>query len=367
VKIKDWSGALTLIAKLLAAHADDRAALELQARVLKAMRDEASAQAVQAERTRHTETQTTRARKLKQQTDEAIAKEDWAEAARRASAWQVLAPTDTSAAAALTHAQEKLRQSFAFAQDKSLISNQRPPLLLTLAGNVTLELLHIPAGEFLMGSDKAQDSQASNDEIPQHKIYLSDYYIAKYPTTNAQWAAYMGAAKKTFEIPKGKEAHPVVNVTWYEARAFCEWASKATKQQVRLPTEAEWEKGARGADGRIYPWGDKLPDDTHCNFNRNVKDTTPVGRYSPGGDSPYGCVDMAGNVWEWCNDWYDESYYKNSPSQNPTGPSSGRYYRVLRGGSWLSSTNYVRASLRLRVGPSFINHLDVGFRCAYSL
>ena len=197
------------------------------------------------------------------------------------------------------------------------VGNQKPPLLLTLAGNVTLELLHIPAGEFLMGSDKAKDKDALDRELPQHKIYLPDYHLGKTPITVAQFTAFVNASKyKTtaekegsvwgwdgsawkeikganWQKPRGENSnvtqkmnHPVTCVSWDDAIAFCEWASKATKQQVRLPSEAEWEKGARGTDGRIYPWGDDAPDDTRCNFNMNVKDTTSVGQYSPRGDSP---------------------------------------------------------------------------------
>jgi len=115
-------------------------------------------------------------------------------------------------------------------------------------------------------------------------------------------------------------------ISWKDTLAFAQWAG------VQLPTEAQWEKAARGSDGRTYPWGNGKPTDKLCNFNRNVGDTTSVGAYLDGA-SPYGCLDMAGNVWEWVADWYDANYYQSSPKRNPTGPKKGTA-RVLRGGSW---------------------------------
>jgi serine/threonine-protein kinase len=161
-----------------------------------------------------------------------------------------------------------------------------------------------------------------------------------------------------------------VNVNWYDASAFCEWASKVSGLKVRLPSEAEWEKAARGTDGRIYPWGDQVPDKQRSNYNDNLGDTTPVGKYSPAGDSPYGCVDLAGNVWEWVADWYgdnddnndDENYDENSPVKNPAGPASGDW-RVLRGGSWDNSVSSLRVSNRDWGNPESWSG-DGGFRCA---
>ncbi|HLF03376.1 MAG TPA: SUMF1/EgtB/PvdO family nonheme iron enzyme, partial [Anaerolineales bacterium] len=154
-----------------------------------------------------------------------------------------------------------------------------------------LELIRIPAGEFLMGSDPMKDKEARENEQPQHRLHLPEFYIGKYPITNAQYAAF-----KKIPIPAGQENHPVVNVSWRDAIAFCQWLSQQTSKTFRLPTEAEWEKAARGVDGRIYPWGDEW-DATRLNSGESgPKTTTPVGAYSPRGDSPYGLADVSGNV-----------------------------------------------------------------------
>ena len=142
---------------------------------------------------------------------------------------------------------------------------------------------------------------------------------------------------------------------------FCTWASQVTRREVRLPTEAEWEKAARGADGRIYPWGNTNPNARRCNFALNINSTTPVERYSPHGDSPYGCADMAGNVWEWCADWFDSRYYKATPARNPLGPQKGQD-RVLRGGSWNSNAKNVCSAHHYWFAPTGM-YDGLGFRC----
>lgn len=224
-----------------------------------------------------------------------------------------------------------------------------------------MEFVPVPAGEFWMGS--AESDQASGqDEMPQHQVFLDAYYIGRTPVTNAQYKAFADATRHRWDYSQGLEDHPAVDISWHDAVAFCEWLGRKAGRPVRLPTEAEWEKAARGTDGRIYPWGNEPPDESLCNFGGRMKETTPVGRYSPRGDSPYGCADMAGNVWEWCADWYDEGYYSRSPASNPQGPDSGSY-KVLRGGSWFHVSRSTRSAYRNWYSPTYwVSHW--GFRCA---
>ena len=237
-----------------------------------------------------------------------------------------------------------------------------------------IEWIKIPAGKFTMGSNDYVN------EKPPHNVYLDEYLIAKTPTTSAQFRKFIeagGYENKAFWSEQGwewcleeKRTHPylwndkkwsaptqpVIGVSWYEAEAFSTWAN------CRLPSEAEWEKAARGTDGRKYPWGNEKPNKNLANFSDNVGKTTPVGKYSPAGDSPYGCVDMAGNVWEWTS-----SLYKNYPYDATDGREdlSNAGSRVLRGGSWLYLEVDARASNRLRYLPDLSNDY-VGFRCLRS-
>jgi formylglycine-generating enzyme required for sulfatase activity len=209
------------------------------------------------------------------------------------------------------------------------------------------------------------------DEMPQHKVYLDTFYIDKYEVTNARFQQFIQAtgylmrmrsdgSTYVWHAPQGQEQHPVVDVNHEDAKAYCVWAGK------RLPTEAEWEKAARGTDGRIYPWGNQF-DGKRGNFcDRDL--TCPqkggakvVGSYEEG-KSPYGAYDMSGNVWEWVADRYHKDYYKNSPMRNPQGPASSAQ-AVLRGGGWSDSSLYVRASTRYGRTPTYQNDA-LGFRCA---
>ncbi|OQZ00093.1 MAG: hypothetical protein B6D41_00300 [Chloroflexi bacterium UTCFX4] len=217
-------------------------------------------------------------------------------------------------------------------------------------------MILIPAGEFLMGGNKYAD------ERPPHRVYLDSFLIDRFPVTNLQYQQFIHATlHKTpkhwagDKIPQGKENHPVVYVSWNDARAYCQWAGK------RLPTEAEWEKAARGTDGREYPWGAKFAEGM-CNARSKKGDTTAVGLYPPESNSPYDIADMAGNVWEWCADWFDNKYYAQSPARNPQGPAKA-IYRASRGGAWNSDADSVRTPTRHGLPPETVNN-TVGFRCA---
>jgi formylglycine-generating enzyme required for sulfatase activity len=222
----------------------------------------------------------------------------------------------------------------------------------------------ISPGPFLMGSDKDQDSQAYNSELPQHEVDLPGYWIGRYPVTVAQFRAFVeesGYEADTHSLDDPDD-HPVRYVSWDDASAYCRWLSEATGLAVRLPSEAEWEKAARGTGERIYPWGDEGPTDDLCNFGNRSRGTTPVGRYSPQGDSPYGCADMAGNVWEWTR-----SLREDYPYDSADGREDPEAYglRVMRGGAFLSRARLVRCACRYMSSPSYHDR-DFGVRVVVS-
>jgi formylglycine-generating enzyme required for sulfatase activity len=218
----------------------------------------------------------------------------------------------------------------------------------------------VPAGEFMMGS-----ARGDADEQPVHKVYVNTFLMDKYQVSVGHYARFLEATSHEVQEEwslMNRPQHqnrPVANVDWADAVAYCKWAGK------RLPTEAEWEKAARGTDGRIYPWGNEPPTKFLANSGKEVWSShtalTQVGTFEEG-KSPYGIYDMAGNVWEWVSDWYDPDYYKNSPSKNPTGPPTGES-KVIRGGSWGSGPEAMRAADREIHLPSF-RGLGTGFRCA---
>ena len=205
-----------------------------------------------------------------------------------------------------------------------------------------------------MGSDLGP-----RNEEPVHEVTLDAFYIDQYEVTNEWYADCVAAGgckppgcTERYGDPD-KTNHPVVCVDWYEAMTYCEWRG------ARLPTEAEWEKAARGTDGRTYPWGEDSPNDQLLNFDQNVGDTTPVGSY-PDGVSPYGAYDMAGNVREWVSDWFEWEYYWTAPNQNPQGPDTAEA-KVVRDFSWSESGSYTASRDKYYTadrGPT------IGFRCA---
>jgi formylglycine-generating enzyme required for sulfatase activity len=218
----------------------------------------------------------------------------------------------------------------------------------------------VPAGEFTMGS-----ATGDADELPVHTVYMDAFFMDKHQLSVAQYARFLEDTRH--EVPPEwslinrpqNRNRPVANVDWADAATYCKWAGK------RLPTEAEWEKAARGTDGRTYPWGNQPPTALHANSGKKVWSNhavlTPVGMFEEG-KSPYGIYDMAGNVWEWVGDWYAPDYYKTSPQQNPTGPPTGGS-KVIRGGSWGSGQEAMRAADREIHLPSFRGY-GTGFRCA---
>lgn len=255
-----------------------------------------------------------------------------------------------------------------------VIAHAEREMRITLSRGVHMFFMKVARGLFLMGSDKKVDKWARIDEIPQHEVYLDEYWIGKYPVTNRQYQVFIETTNHNEPehwegggIPKRKEEHPVCYITWSDADAFCKWLSDLIGRIIRLPSEAEWEKAARGTDGRIWPWGDRKPNARLCTWGSQVHDTMPVGAYSPNGDSHYGCADMAGNVWEWVADWYKKEYYNATPFESPRGPSSGRR-RVIRGGSWKSGyKSFLRAARREAFNEARYPHNDgsiIGFRCA---
>jgi formylglycine-generating enzyme required for sulfatase activity len=229
-----------------------------------------------------------------------------------------------------------------------------------------MEFVRVPAGEFLMGSDPSKDKYAQPNEQPQHRVELSEYYIGKYEVTNAQYAVFAKEQRPNWQMPAGKENHPVVNVSWNDADDFTKWMSDKTGKTIRLPTEAEWEKACRGTDGQIYPWGDQFDAQKLNSSGGGAGGTTPVGKYSQEGDSPYDVADISGNVFEWTADWFDKTLYKNRPEQqsrvkDPTGPSSGETH-VLRGGAFSYTGIQVRCAFRLGDIPDFDLYRFYGFR-----
>jgi formylglycine-generating enzyme required for sulfatase activity len=269
-------------------------------------------------------------------------------------------------------------------------------------------MVNIPAGNFDMGyRDFDPTDNRYTMQQPQHTVYLDEYWMDKTEVTNAMFAVFVADTQYVTEVetigngyvaadpvtywvkvdgaswrtPRGPDStivgfenHPVVQVTWNDANAYCRWAGR------RLPTDAEWEKAARGTDMRLYPWGNDDPTGELANFpdtnlyqylkfevlNNGIDDgyayTAPVGSY-PKGASPYGILDMAGNAWEWVSDWFGADYYKHAPAQNPAGPSSGEMH-IIRGGSYDAS--YGDSAVNRAADWPDGRSASLGIRCAYS-
>ena len=252
------------------------------------------------------------------------------------------------------------------------LSNQST--VQTIVGKDGAPMGYIPAGPFPMGvPSNARDG--GRDEYPNHEVILSPYYIDLYEVTNGRYLEFIGetahrkphhpsrADRNIWEgglVPEEALDRPVINVDWYDAQAYCQWAGK------RLPTEAEWAKAARGDDERRFPWGHVEPTDKHLNYSQawiGIKTLMPVGSYEAG-KSPYGLYDVAGNVWEWVADWYDPEYYGKSPANDPLGPETGTH-KVIRSSGWHVETPQVRIFTRVRSHPKVRNE-STGFRCAMS-
>jgi formylglycine-generating enzyme required for sulfatase activity/tRNA A-37 threonylcarbamoyl transferase component Bud32 len=244
-----------------------------------------------------------------------------------------------------------------------LLSNDRAALVL--APGEEIELVRVPAGEFLMGSDKKSDSMAFDAELPLSRLALPEYWIQRTPVTVSQFSAYLTAIGRQLNVEQAainKAHHPVVGVEWDECVAYCEWARQLTGFGFSLPSEAEWEKAARGTDGRVFPWGNEMPDAWRCAFGNSEKGTSTVGRFGARGKSPYGCDDMAGNVWEWTRSLHAAYPYLPTDGRET---ASSRGPRALRGGSFGSPARHVRCAFRGGSYPSIRSNL-AGFRVLIS-
>jgi formylglycine-generating enzyme required for sulfatase activity len=230
------------------------------------------------------------------------------------------------------------------------------------------EMASIPAGEFVMGSS---DKKAKSNENPSHLVYLDSFYIDKFEVSFKEFEEYLAANPKQYPTITGwvdRKARPdmlnkpVFGFQWKRCKKYCEWKGK------RLPTEAEWERAAKGLEGRNYPWGNEPPDDKRANFGnccfiQKGSVLSPVDNFD-NGKSPEGVYNLGGNVAEWVHDWYDKKYYEKSPYKNPKGPVKGKHH-VIRGGAWNSLPVYLRSTSRYGDSDAK-DYYGIGCRCAKS-
>jgi len=222
------------------------------------------------------------------------------------------------------------------------------------------DLVRIPEGWFRMGSETGQDN-----ERPVHRVWVAGFYLAACQVTNADYARFLRATgtqpppfwdDPNFNHPE----QPVVAVSWFDGVKYCDWLSSVTGQRYRLPTEAEWERAARGgAEGKLFPWGDAAPHPLPGCEKRWKTGPEPVAQYAP---NAFGLYDICENVHEWCSDWYQADYYALSPDRNPRGPETGKR-RSSRGGSWRHHIKVARCAARSSIPPEF-HYADYGFRVA---
>jgi formylglycine-generating enzyme required for sulfatase activity len=301
----------------------------------------------------------------------------------------VLGCTPTAAKPTFTQVPESATETATQSPTATATKTPIPTPTFSIGTSITSEkdgmiLVYVPAGEFIMGSNSDDllrecerrkikcDNVENTDQKPKHTVYLDAFWIDQTEVTNAMYQKCVAEGgciepsstssytrKNYYENPDFAD-YPVIQVRWEMANKYCLWANR------RLPTEAEWEKSARGPDGFDFPWGNEAPNKELLNYNEYVHDTTKVGSYEAG-KSIYGAYDMAGNVHEWVNDWYNPYYYKYSPSSNPTGPGPNiKRGHVYRGISWGYYNRDARSAVR---GAYYIEYADVilGFRCAFSL
>lgn len=242
-------------------------------------------------------------------------------------------------------------------------------MTISLAPGVEMSFVHVPASDFIMGNPAFNDLDDPRHDAFAFRLYLDDFWMGKYPVTNAQYKAFIDASgalrPKLWDIfknpPQDKTDHPIVYVHWAEALAFCRWLTEISGYRIDLPSETEWEKAARGSDGRYYPWGNASPSRRFCNYES--EDTTPVSKYIGRGTSPYGCEDMSGNVWEWTSSSaLSLPFHISDKVEEPDQESS----RILRGGSWFNTSEQISATSRL-ASNSLQSTGFSGFRCMFRL